>query len=532
MASQSRRDFLRNVGSAAASAGLLSAFPGSARGEQPSDRPNVLFIMTDDHDRQALSCYGSVLNRTPNLDRISDEGMRFKHCCVTNSICEPSRATILTGKHSNKNGVLDNRTRFDISQRIFPRILQKAGYQTAMIGKWHLKSPPEGFDYWNVLPGQGRYYNPVFVEMGERAQYEGYVTDITTDRALEWLKGRDSEKPFCLMWHHKAPHRRWLPGPEQLDMYNDTEFPEPPTLFDDYSTRCAAAREQEMTIKDHMTERDLKLVDPGGLTEEQMKRWLAAYARRKEEWEKRDFSDEKELVRWKYRCYMQDYLRCIASVDRNVGRMLDYLDTAGLAENTIVIYTSDQGFSLGNHGWFDKRFMYEQPLHMPLLVRYPREIRTGAVNSEIALNLDFAPTILDFAGVDAPSDMQGRSLRPLLRGSGTSDWRDSMYYHYYEYPAVHMVKRHYGIRTERYKLIHFYFDIDAWELYDLEKDPREVHNVYGDPAYAAIQKRLKEQLRALQKKYGESDEMAAQFVRDYLEQYPNAKKRLKHDVDI
>jgi len=530
MADRSRRDFLKKMGSVAASAGALSAFSDSAEAAD-QQRPNILFIMTDDHDRQALSCYDSVLNKTPNLDRLAKEGMRFEHCCVTNSICEPSRAVILTGKCSHHNGVLDNRTQFDAGQQTFPKLLRKAGYQTAMIGKWHLKSSPTGFDYWNVLPGQGRYYNPTFIEMGERKKYQGYVTDITTDRALEWLEGRESDKPFCLMWHHKAPHRKWLPGPEQLGMYNDTTFPEPPTLFDDYSTRCAAAREQEMTIKDHMGRRDLKLDDPGGLTDKQMKRWQAAFAKRKEEWKNRDFND-RELVRWKYQCYMRDYLSCIESVDQNVGRMLDYLDRSGLAENTVVVYTSDQGFFLGNHGWFDKRFMYEQPLHMPCLVRYPKEIPPGSVNDNIALNLDFAPTFLDFAGIDAPADMQGRSLRPILQGSTPDDWRSSMYYHYYEYPAVHMVKRHYGIRTERYKLIHFYFDIDAWELYDLKKDPHEVNNVYDDPAYAKVQKRLKEELRALQKQYGESDEMAMDFVREYLKQYPNAKKRLKHDVDL
>jgi arylsulfatase A-like enzyme len=365
-----------------------------------------------------------------------------------------------------------------------------------MIGKWHLKSDPTGFDYWNVLPGQGLYYNPVMREMGERKKYTGYVTDIITDHCLKWLKERRADKPFCLMYHHKAPHRRWEPGPKHLTMYDDVTIPEPDNLFDDYSTRGRAAKEQDMSIEKTMDKIDLKLVAPRNLNSEQKNFWDAAYEPKNEAFRKANLKG-KDLVRWKYQRYIKDYLRCIASVDDNVGRLLDYLDESGLARNTIVFYTSDQGFYLGDHGWFDKRFMYEESLRMPLLARYPKEIKAGSVNEDIVLNLDFGPTFLDFAGVSKPDDMQGGSIRRVLRGKTPRDWRTSMYYHYYEYPAVHSVKRHYGVRTQRYKLIHFYHDIDEWELYDLRKDPREMKNVYDDAAYAEIVKDLKAELKRL-----------------------------------
>jgi arylsulfatase A-like enzyme len=479
MNKQTRREFLKDAGFVAISGGLLSRLSGCVTTSQiKSERkpPNIIFIMTDDHASHALSCYGSKINKTPNLDRIAKEGMRFTNCFCTNSICAPSRAVILTGKYSHLNGVIDNAVEFDGSQQTFPKLLQKAGYETAIIGKWHLKTDPTGFDYWNILSGQGIYHNPALIEMGQRKKHTGYVTDIITDLCLKWLKERSSDKPFCLMYHHKAPHREWEPDDKHAKMYEDIDIPLPETFNDDYKTRCAAARQQEMTIEYHLNEKDLKMKPPEGLAGQ-------------------------ELKKWKYQRYIKDYLRCVASVDDNVGRLLDYLDSSGLAENTIVFYTSDQGFYLGDHGWFDKRFMYEESLRMPLLVRYPKEIKAGSINNDIVLNLDFAPTFLDLAGVAVPGDMQGHSLRPILHRNTPKNWRDSMYYHYYEYPAVHSVKRHYGVRTKRYKLIHFYYDIDAWELYDLEKDPNELNNLYDDPAYSDIVKQLKTELERLRKEF-------------------------------
>lgn len=480
MGTQTRRDFLKGLGSVAASGGVLSILPGyvatAQTPESKKSQPNIIFIMTDDHASHAISSYGSKINKTPNLDRLAREGMRFNNCFCTNAICAPSRAVILTGKYSHLNGVIDNAVKFDGSQQTFPKLLQKAGYRTAIIGKWHLQSDPTGFDYWHILPGQGVYHNPVMIEMGQHKKHTGYVTDIITDLCLAWLKERPADKPFCLMYHHKAPHREWEPDDKHAKLYEDTDIPIPETFNDDYKTRCAAAQQQEMTIERHLNEKDLKMAPPEGLTGQ-------------------------ELKKWKYQRYIKDYLRCVASVDDNVGRLLDYLDSSGLAQNTIVVYTSDQGFYLGDHGWFDKRFMYEHSLRMPLLVRYPKEIKAGSINNDIVLNLDFAPTFLDFAGVTLPNDMQGCSLRPLVQGNTPQNWRTSMYYHYYEYPAVHSVKRHYGIRTRRYKLIHFYYDIDAWELYDLEKDPNELNNLYDNPVYADIVKQLKAQLQQLRDQY-------------------------------
>ena len=472
-----RRIFLRAAGLGPMAAALSRwASPAEAADEQP----NILFIMADDHASHALSCYGSRINQTPHLDRLASEGMRFDNCFCTNSICAPSRAVILTGRYSHLNGVRDNRATFDASQQTFPKLLQGVGYQTAMIGKWHLKSEPTGFDYWNVLPGQGAYHSPTFIKMGERSQHQGYVTDITTDMTVDWLRtGRDQSRPFMVMCHHKAPHRRWEPDEKHAAMYEDADVPLPPTFDDDYRTRSDAAREQKMSILHDLTKHDLKGIDPpAGLSEQ-------------------------ELKEWKYQRYIKDYLRCVAAIDDNVGRLLDHLDEAGLAENTLVAYTSDQGFYLGDHGWFDKRFMYEESLRMPLLARYPRRIKPGSTNDDLVLNLDFAPTFLDLGGVDKPDDMQGESMRPLLRGETPGDWRASMYYHYYEYPGAHSVKRHYGVRTKRHKLMHFYHDIDAWELYDLERDPRELNNIYDDPANAALVATLKAELERLQKLYAD-----------------------------
>ena len=502
MKNQTRREFLKSLGSVAgAAAGLPLLLNDNVSGQvSRKRRPNIIFIMTDDHASHALSCYGSKINKTPNLDRIANEGMLFKNSFCTNSICAPCRAVILTGKYSHLNGILDNRQKFDGSQQTFPKLLQKAGYKTAMIGKWHLKTDPTGFDYWNVLPGQGAYYNPAMKEMGQQKKYTGYTTDIITDHALRWLKELEPGTPFCLMYHHKAPHRRWEPGPKHLTMYDGVTIPEPDNLFDDYSNRGRAAKEQDMSIAKTMTPNDLKFSPPRNLTDEQQRLWDAAYGPKNEAFKKANLKG-KELIRWKYQRYIKDYLRCIASVDDNVGRVLDYLDEADLAENTVVFYTSDQGFYLGDHGWFDKRFMYEESLRMPLMVRCPRHIKAGSRSDEIVLNLDFAPTFLDIAGVPVPADMQGESLRPLLQGKTPGNWRKSMYYHYYEFPGAHSVKRHYGVRTGRYKLIHFYHDIDEWELYDLVKDPREMRNVYADVSYADIVKELKAELKRLRTKY-------------------------------
>lgn len=506
-----RRDFVRSAGLAPLALPLAwtSASGGAAR------RPNILFIMADDHASQAIGCYGSRVNRTPGIDRIAREGLRFENCFCTNGICAPSRAVILTGKHSHLNGVRDNAVAFDGAQETFPKLLRAAGYQTVLLGKWHLKSDPTGFDHWAILPGQGEYYNPDLIEMGRTTRRPGYVTDLLTDRAVDFLgSGRDPRRPFLLMLHHKAPHRNWQPAERHLGLYDDAGFPEPPTLRDDYAARSRAAAEQEMTIRDHMTlDSDLKLGPaPERMDEAQKAAWAKAYGPKREAFRRAGLSGD-ALLRWKYRRYLQDYLATIAAVDEGVGRILDVLDETGLAADTLVVYCSDQGFYLGEHGWFDKRFMYEESLRMPFVCRLPGRIRPGSVNTDIVSNLDFAATFLDAAGRGKPAAMQGRSFWPLLLGRTVAGWPESFYYHYYEFPAVHMVKRHYGVRTKRYKLIHFYHDIDGWELYDLEKDPLETRNVFGDPAYAGVRRGLEAELRRLQALYRDSDDLAREFVR-------------------
>ncbi|MCK5703772.1 MAG: sulfatase, partial [Cyclobacteriaceae bacterium] len=454
---------------------------------------------------------GSVINQTPNIDRLADEGMIFRNAFCTNSICAPSRAVIQTGKHSHLNGVLDNRLVFDSAQVTFPKLLSRGGYQTAMIGKWHLKSEPVGFDFWKVLPGQGSYYNPDFRTPDGMQRIEGYVTDIVTDVSLEWMEnGRDKTKPFMLMTQHKAPHRSWLPGPEHLTMYDDVDIPEPETLFDDYSGRASGAKMQEMEIDRHMRFAwDLKVLkDPSDtvdlevwnarmnrFTDQQKEAWNAVYEPKNRAFMEADLKG-KELVRWKYQRYIKDYLRCIASVDDNIGRLLDYLDESGLAENTVVIYSSDQGFYLGEHGWFDKRWMYEESLHMPFIVKWPGVTKSGSVNTDMVQNIDFAETFLDMAGLDIPTEMQGISLVPLLQGKTPGDWRKSIYYHYYEYPGWHMVQKHNGVRTDRYKLINYY-ELGEKELFDLETDPQEMKSVFDDPEYAEIQTQLEDELEQL-----------------------------------
>jgi len=493
--------------------------------------PNILFIFTDDHAAHAISAYGSRINQTPNIDRIAAEGIRFDRCLVTNSLCAPSRAVILTGKLSHLNGIYTNVERFDGSQLTFPKLLRKAGYQTAMVGKWHLKSEPTGFDFWRVLPGQGLYYNPKFRTPEGEIQRTGYVTDIITDTALDWLKNRrDKTRPFLLMCQHKAPHRNWQPGPNHLTLYDDVTIPEPPDLFDDYRGRAAPARLQRMTVANHMRPADLKLVAPRDLTPEQRKKWDAAYGPKNEAFKKTKL-EGRAKARWNYQRYIKDYLRCVAAVDDGIGRILDYLDEAGLKDNTVVVYSSDQGFFLGDHGWYDKRWMYEESVKMPLLVRWPGKIEPGSVDGHLVQNLDFAPTFLEAAGIRPPDEMQGRSLLPLLRGESPDGWRKSAYYHYYE-EGGHGVTEHYGVATERYKLIH-YFHYGEWELFDLEKDPGEMRSVYGDPAYAKTREALRAELKRLARKYGEPEpeKQFANFVQSTLMKRAHGVK-LKKVIDL
>ncbi len=522
-----RRQFIKSVGLGA----TALAFPNLISTRcAATKQPNILFIMSDDHAEQAISCYGSQLVQTPNIDRIAHEGIRFQNSFVTNSICAPSRAVLLTGKYSHLNGLRDNQDEFDGSQMTFPKLLQQVGYQTAMIGKWHLKTDPTGFDEWKILIDQGEYYNPTLIENGVRNEYIGYTTDLITDIAIDSLNRRDRNRPFCMLVHHKAPHRNWMPNIKYLDAYNDRDLPLPETFYDDYQGR-QAAKEADMRIDDMYLSSDMKLnkgyyekeTGTGGnltfassaeagwqnnlarLTEEQRKAWDAHYDRINVEFRDSHLTGD-DLLRWKYQRYLKDYLSCILSVDESVGRLLEYLDTENLTENTLVVYTSDQGFYLGEHGWYDKRFMYEESLSMPLVMRYPDQLKANHISEKLVLNLDFAPTFLDFASAEIPEEMQGKSLRSITSRNGKGEWRDSIYYHYYEYPhGWHTVKRHYGVRTEKYKLIHFYHDIDTWELYDLEHDPNELNNLYGDPDYTDIVSTLKTELERLQEKYGDTN---------------------------
>ncbi len=463
-------------------------------------RPNILFIFSDDHAWQAVSAYNESrkLLDTPHIDRLANEGMRFDRCLVPNSICGPSRATVLTGKYSHLNGFYNNsNSRFDGSQTTYPKLLQGAGYQTALIGKWHLVTDPTGFDHWHILPGQGVYYNPPMIRNGEKTKHEGYTTDLITDFTLEWLKSRDASKPFMVMCQHKAPHREWEPALRHLGHNGDRDYPEPATLFDDYAGRGLAERDQDMTIEKTMTPRDMKLVTPGQLTDAQRQAWDAYYAPRNEAFLQANLSG-KDLVRWRYQRYMHDYLGCIKAVDEGVGRLLQFLEDEGLANNTIVVYASDQGFYLGEHGWFDKRWIFEESLRTPLLVRWPGVTKPGSVNSDLVSNLDFAETFLDAAGLPIPAEMQGASLVPLLQGKTPSDWRTAFYYHYYEYPAPHHVRPHYGVVTDRYKLVRFYGpDTDYWELFDRQQDPHELTSFYDAADYAGVRKELESQLAQL-----------------------------------
>ncbi|MAU72034.1 MAG: sulfatase [Pseudozobellia sp.] len=503
---------------------------------EKKNRPNIVFIMSDDHAYQAISAYNDQLIKTPNIDRIANEGMLFTNATVTNSICAPSRAVILTGKHSHLNGKIDNRMPFDTTNVTFPQLLQKAGYQTAMFGKLHFGNNPKGFDEFKILPGQGDYYNPKFITQDGDTVITGYVTDIITDLTLDWMeKRRDTAKPFLLMYLHKAPHRTWMPAERHYSEFTNKSFPVPETFFDDYATRGEASKTAEMGILKHMLlQYDLKIpketldslgiderLGAGGvnqLNEEQKLKWDAVYNPIASEFlQKYGSLNDSTLALWKYQRYMQDYLGTIAAVDENVGRLLNYLDDSNLSDNTVVVYTSDQGFYLGEHGWFDKRFMYNESFKTPLLIRWPHVITPNITEDEMVQNLDFAQTFLEIAGVSPTQDMQGKSLVPLLKGEKNTWDRDAIYYHYYEYPGEHAVKRHYGISTKEFKLIHFYYDVDEWELYDRIKDPSEVQNVYSDPEYNQVIAQLKQKLEDLRKQYKDSDELSESYIDLYKE---------------
>jgi arylsulfatase A-like enzyme len=491
--------------------------------------PNIVFIFADDHAYQAISAYGDARHmiETPNIDRLAKEGMRFDRCLVPNSICGPSRATILTGKYSHLNGFYNNSgSRFDGSQVTFPKLLQAAGYQTAIIGKWHLGTNPTGFDHWQVLPGQGVYYNPPMIKDGKDVQLEGYATDIISDLSIDWLKHRDKSKPFLLMSQHKAPHREWDPALRDLDWDHDRVYPEPPTLFDDYANRGLATRDQDMTIARTMganpRENDFKFHPPENLSPAQREAWDAYYEPRNAKFRDAALTGD-DLVRWKYNRYLHDYLGCIKSLDAAVGKLLKYLDDEGLADNTIVVYSSDQGFYLGEHGWFDKRWIYEESLRTPLLVRWPGVTKPGSVNKDLTSTLDFAPTFLEAAGVSVPAEIQGRSLKPILCGNTPANWRQSYYYSYYEYPHPHHVRPHEGVVTDRYKLVHFYIpDVDYFELYDREKDPLELRDFSKDPAYAGTVTKLKQELSRLRTELKVPDPVP---IEAYGNSFPTALKK-------
>ena len=483
-------------------------------------KPNIIFIMSDDHANKAVSAYNEGLLETPNIDRIANEGILFKNAFVTNSICAPSRAVISTGKYSHLNGVTGNEQVFDGGQVTFPKLLQKNGYNTALIGKWHLKSSPTGFDYWNILPHQGEYYKPDFIEMGKDTIYDGYVTDVITQLALDWLENKAIDKPFCLVMQHKAPHRSWMPSQKNLDLFNDKEFILPDNFYDNYENRLALKR-QTLTIRNHMDIAwdfkvpcdtcEVSTLYPWALeayysrldrlTDKELERWNEAYKNEEEKFYELFNGDTLDFDQWKYQRYMEDYLRCIVSVDESVGKILDYLEATGQDKNTMIIYTSDQGFHLGEHGLFDKRFMYEESLRTPMVMRFPSEIRPGKKSELMVQNLDIAPTLLDLAGIEVPKDMQGLSLRKIWKEE-YEGWRDAIYYHYYEdnFGAT----PHYGIRTDRYKLIHFYGPIDSWELYDLKNDPTEMKNLYAALKNGSIVLELKKKLDSLREQYKEN----------------------------
>jgi arylsulfatase A-like enzyme len=505
--------------------------PSKASAAKPASRPNIVFIFSDDHAPHAIGAYNGWLksvNPTPNIDALAASGMLFRNSFCTNSICGPSRAVIQTGKHSHKNGFMSNGNSFDWDQQTFPKLLQQAGYATALFGKSHLQGKPQGYDDWKVLPGQGLYYNPDLITPEGRVRVEGHCTDVVTDLAVAWLKdGRDAAKPFMLMVQHKAPHRNWMPALRHLPLYADTDMPEPNTLFDKWHDNAPPARFQELEIDRHMhlnfdlfvdLTPDFKANEAEGgsdrsawqnmqrMSPEQLAAWRAFYGPEDEAFHQAGLTAD-GLVRWKYQRYVKNYLRCVRGVDESVGIIMKTLEDQGLADNTVVIYSSDQGFYIGDHGWYDKRWMYEESLKMPLIVKWPGVTEAGAVNEHLVQNLDYAETFLEMAGAAIPEDMQGKSLVPLLEGKTPADWRESIYYHYYEYPSVHMVPRHYGVRNQRYKLMHFY-QFDEWEFYDLETDPDELQNRYDDPEYADEVAAMKVELERLRTVYEDDSDVA------------------------
>ena len=491
-------------------------------------RPNIIYIMSDDHDANAISAYGSQLLATPNIDRLAKEGMLFKQAFVGNSICGPARATLLTGQHSHKNGMKDNRTRFDGSQITMPKLLQQYGYQTAIVGKWHLHTYPTGFDYWKILPGQGLYYQPRLISMtGDTNTYAGYATEVITNEAIDWLdKKRDDTKPFLLLLHHKAPHRYFFPSLKNIEAFRDKIFPEPATLYADTTGKGTAWKLQTMSIlHDMKLSSDLK-VDPAYLMDipwmkpdsaeiayynnifnripiSERERIKKIYSIRGEILQQQKPKGN-DLLKLKYQWYMQDYLASAASVDESVGEILNYLDSTGLAKNTMVVYTSDQGFYLGQNGWFDKRWMYDVSMRTPLIIRWPGKIKAGSSNHTMVQNIDYAPTFLDLAGIPVPAFMHGLSLQPLLTQQKTTWNRKSLYYHFYEYKADHTVLQHLGVRTERYKLIYFY-TVNEWQLFDLLKDPSEQHNLIHHKAYSGILADMKKELLRLRDQYDDHE---------------------------
>lgn len=524
---------------------ILASACGQKEIQETPQRPNIVFIMADDHAMQAISAYGHPIGKlapTPNIDRIAKNGALFRRSYVTNSICGPSRAVILTGKHNHINGFRQNGERFDGNQPTMPKYMQQLGYQTALMGKWHLHGHPQGFDDWKVLVDQGNYYNPDFIINGDTTRIQGYATDIITQQAIDWLEqSRKKDAPFMLMVQHKAPHRNWMPALRHTNLYDSISFPLPDSYFTDHQGSQGSLEQQQTIYKDMYEGHDLKLSKAYGSTElahnpwktdfermtpEQKKAWDAAYLPKNNTFHELELSG-RPLAEYKGQRYLQEYLATIAAVDEGVGTLLDYLETQGLLENTLVVYTSDQGFYLGEKGWFDKRYMYEESFGTPLLMQWPARIQGGQEIAALVQNLDFAQTFLEAAGGETyTSEMQGQSLLPLLdQEVADDDFRELLYYHYYDYPAFHMVKKHYGISTKRYKLMHFYDDIDSWEFYDLEQDPSEMRNAIEDPNYADVIQRMHLQLDSVQKAYGVTPKELEQAPAKKIEKaFENFKK--------
>lgn len=496
--------------------GAMALASCTAAKKPVAERPNILFILADDHARTAISAYGGInapLAPTPNIDAIGHDGAIMRNMLCTNSISGPSRACLLTGKYSTANGFYQNEGGivFDGDQQQYQKLLREAGYTTALVGKWHLFSQPQGFDYYKIHDNpsqQGTYWNPLYSTNGERKREKGYCTRLTTDFALQWLDSlRDDSKPFCLMLHYKAPHRPWQPDTCYTHLFDDVEFPYPETFDDDYKGREETLGRSMATIENHMSRSDLKQVPPKGLSEQERNRWLAyGGSGNNQFWTPDPALQGSELKKWKFQRYIKDYLRVIRSVDDQVGRVVAYLKEKGLYDNTIIVYMGDQGFFLGEHGLYDKRWMYEESLQMPCLISYPNGVKKGLNLQELTLNVDIAPTLLDFAGVAIPDDMQGESMKGLLQGDRKTvdQWRKSAYYQYFEYPKWHNVQPHYGVRTDRYKLIHFYYDVDKWEFYDLQADPNELNNQYDNPQYRPQIDELRAEIGRLQQLYGDT----------------------------